>query len=81
MLYSVLVFTHPIHMIKFIMEMESRLMPQNVMNPSTPTSMEMIEKATQREQTGLGMKMRETTIMTPAAMATHWMVVGRTTRN
>ena len=56
-------------------------MPQNVMNPSTPTSIEMIEKATQREQTGLGMKMRETTIMTPAAMATHWMVVGRTTRN
>ena len=73
--------THPIHMIRFIIEMESRLIPQNVMKPSTPISMEMMEKATQREQTGLGMKMRETTIMTPAAMATHWIVVGRTTRN
>ena len=56
-------------------------MPQNVMKPSTPISMLTMEKATQSEQTGLGMKMRDTNIMIPAAMATHWMVVGNTTRN
>ena len=59
------------HIIRFIIEMESRLTPQNVMKPSTPSSMEHIEKATQREQMGLGMKMRETIIMTTAAMTTH----------
>ena len=69
------------HMIRLIMEMESRLMPQNVIKPSTPISMETMEKATHSEQTGLGMKMRDTNIMTAAAMATHWTVVGSTTRN
>ena len=69
------------HMIRLIIEMESRLMPQNVMKPSTPISMDTMEKATQREHTGLGMKIRETNIITAAAMATHWIVVGSTTRN
>ena len=68
-------------MIKLIMEMESRLMPQNVMKPRTPISMETIEKATQREQTGLGMKIKETIIIIPAAIATHCIVVGSTTKN
>ena len=68
-------------MIRLIMEMESRLMPQKVMKPSTPISMETMEKATQSEHTGFGMKIRETNIMIPAAMATHWIVVGSTTRN
>merc|ERR1719468_710141 len=30
---------------------------------------------------GLGMKIRETTIMTSAAINTHWMVVGNTIKN
>jgi hypothetical protein len=47
------------------------LIPQRVMNPKTPNSMETMEKATQREQRGLGMKMREMTIMTTAARVTH----------
>ena len=68
-------------MIRLIMEMESRLMPQKVMKPSTPISMETMENATQSEHTGFGMKIRETNIMIPAAMATHWIVVGSTTRN
>ena len=69
------------HMIRLIIEMESRLMPQNVMKPSTPISMDTMEKATQIEHIGLGMKIRETNIITTAAMATHWIVVGSTTRN
>ena len=73
--------SYPMHMIKLIMEMESRLTSQKVMKPMTPTSMEMMEKATHSEQTGLGIKMRETTIMMTAAMTTHWIVVGSTTRN
>ena len=56
-------------------------MPQKVMKPSTPISMETMENATQSEHTGFGMKIRETNIMIPAAMATHWIVVGSTTRN
>ena len=69
------------HMIRLIIEMESRLIPQKVIKPRTPISMETMEKATQRLQTGLGMKMRETNIMIPAAMATHCIVVGNTTKN
>ena len=73
--------TYPMHMMRLIIEMESRLIPQKVMKPRTPISMETMEKATQRLQTGLGMKIRETNIMMPAAMATHWIVVGNTTKN
>ena len=73
--------TYPMHMMRLIIEMESRLIPQKVMKPRTPISMETMEKATQRLQTGLGMKMSETNIMIPAAMATHWIVVGNTTKN
>ena len=69
------------HMIRLIIEMESRLIPQNVMNPRTPISMDTMEKATHKEQTGFGMKMSETNIIIPAAIATHWIVVGRTTKN
>ena len=53
------------------MEIESRLTPQSVMNPRTPSSMEMMEKATHREQIGFGIKIKETTIMTAAAITTH----------
>ena len=59
------------HIIKLIIEMESRLIFQKVMNPRTPISILIIENATQSEQTGLGMKMRDTNIMIPAAIATH----------
>ena len=59
------------HMMRLIMEMESRRTPQRVMRPMTPASMEMMEKATQREHSGLGMKIRLMTIMTPAATHTH----------
>ena len=72
---------YPMHMMRLIMEMESRLTCQNVMKPRTPSSMEMIAKATQREHTGLGMNMSEMNIITTAAITTHWIVVGRTTRN
>jgi hypothetical protein len=43
--------------------------------------METIENATQSEQSGLGMKMREMIIITTAANVTHWIVVGRTIKN
>jgi hypothetical protein len=43
--------------------------------------MDTMEKATHNEQSGLGMKTSEMTIMTTAASVTHWMVVGRTIRN
>ena len=69
------------HMIRLIMEMESRRTPHRLMNPTTPNSMEMIEKATHREHSGLGMKIRLTTIMTAAATQTHWIVVGKTSMN
>jgi hypothetical protein len=69
------------HMIRLIMEMESRWTPQKAMYPRTPSSMEMMEKATQSEHTGLGMKTTETPIMTTAAMTTHCTVFGRTSRN
>ena len=51
------------------------------MNPSTPSSIDTMEKATQSEQSGLGMKMSDITIMTTAANVTHWMVVGSTIKN
>ena len=69
------------HMMRLIMEMESRRSPHSVMRPMTPASMEMMEKATHSEQSGLGMKMREMTIITPAATDTHWIVVGNTEMN
>ena len=58
-------------MIRFIIEMESKLTPQRVMNPSTPSSIEIMEKATHSEQIGFGIKMSETTIITAAAITTH----------
>ena len=67
----VLLVAYPMHMMRLIMEMESRLTCQNVMKPRTPSSIEMMAKATQREHTGFGMKMREMNIMTTAAITTH----------
>lgn len=72
---------NPMHMMRLIMEMESKLTSHKAMNPTTPNSMEMIEKATQSEQMGLGMRIRDTTIMIPAATLTHWTVVVYTNRN
>ena len=69
------------HMMRLIIEMESRFTPQSVMNPTTPISIETIEKATQREQIGFGIIMRETIIIQIAATATHWIVVGITIKN
>lgn len=63
------------------MEIESRLTPQKVIKPMTPSSIDIMENATQREQTGFGMNTSETIIITTAATHTHWIVVGRTTRN
>ena len=73
--------TYPMHIMRLIMEMESRWTPQKAMYPRTPSSMEMMEKATQSEHTGLGMKTTDTPIMTTAAMTTHCTVLGRTSRN
>ena len=69
------------HIMRFIMDIESRFTPQSVINPTTPISIETIEKATQREQIGFGIITRETIIMQIAATATHWMVVGITIKN
>ena len=69
------------HMLRFIIDMESRFTPQSAMKPTTPISIETMEKSTQREQTGFGIIMRETIIMHIAATATHWMVVGITIKN
>ena len=69
------------HIIRLIIDIESRLTPHRVMKPNTPSSMEMMEKATQSEQMGLGMKIKDTTIITSAAINTHWMVVGNTIKN
>ena len=57
--------------IRLIIEIASRLIPQKAMKPSTPSSIDMIAKATQREQMGLGMKTRETMSMMRAARPTH----------
>ena len=46
-----------------------------------PVSMLMMLKATHREQLGLGMKMRETIIITVALMEMAWMETPRTTTN
>ena len=59
------------HMMRLIIEMESSRTPHRVMRPMTPASMDIMEKATQREHMGLGMKIRLMTIITPAATATH----------
>ena len=40
--------------------------------------MDTMEKATQREQSGLGMKIMATIIITPAANMIAWMLVERT---
>lgn len=52
-------------MIRFIMEMASKLTPQRDMNPTTPASMDTIENATQSEQSGFGIKMSDTPAPTP----------------
>ncbi len=69
------------HMIKLIIEIESKLTSQSVLKPTTPSSMDMMLNATHKEQIGLGINTRDTVIMTTAAMLTHWMVVGKTIRN
>ncbi len=71
----------PMHMIRLIIDIESRLTPHRVMKPTTPNSIDMILKATQREQIGFGIRTSETTIITTAATLTHWIVVGNTIRN
>ena len=72
---------NPMHMMRLIIEMESSLTPQSVMSPMTPASMEMIENATQSEHSGLGIKIKLITIITPAATVTHCTVVGNTEMN
>ena len=45
----------------------------NIFIIKPPTSMDMMEKATQRLQTGLGMRMKLTTIMNADVTNTDWM--------
>ena len=71
----------PMHIMRLIIEMESRLTFQKVINPTTPSSMDKMEKATHSEQIGLGMSKRATIIITTAATDTHWIVVGNTIKN
>jgi hypothetical protein len=60
---------NPMHIMRLIIEMESRLTSHNVMNPTTPSSMDTIEKATQSEQILLGISSSETmNIMTAATL-------------
>lgn len=62
---------NPMHMMRLIMEIESKLTFHKVINPTTPSSMDSIENATHSEQIGLGMSTRDTTIMIMAATLTH----------
>ena len=71
----------PMHIMRLIIEMESRLTFHNVINPTTPTSMETMEKATQSEQILLGIRSKETINIMIAATLTHWTVVGNTIKN
>ena len=71
----------PIHMMRLIMDILSRLTPHKVIPPTTPSSIDIIEKATHKEHCGCGMNIRATIIITTAATATHWIVVGLTIRN
>ena len=59
----------------------TRLIPHNVMNPSTPSSIDTMENATQSEQRGFGMKTSEMIIITTAASVTLCTVVGSTIKN
>ncbi len=68
-------------MIKFIIEIASKLTPHRDMNPTTPASIETIENATQSEQSGFGIKMRETPIIIMAAIKTQFIEVCRMRRN
>ena len=72
---------NPMHIMRLIIEMESRLTFHNVINPTTPTSMETIENATQSEQILLGISSNETINIMMAATLTHWTVVGNTIKN
>ena len=69
------------HIMRLIIEMESRLTSHKVMNPTTPISIDNMENATHSEQIGLGMSTKETIIIMTAATLTHWMVVGKTIKN
>lgn len=68
-------------MIKFIIEIESRLTPHKAMYPTTPASIDTILKATQKEHNIFGMKMNETSIMMPAPMIIFCIDNGRTSSN
>ena len=52
---------------RLIIEMESKLTFQSVIKPTTPTSIDKIEKATQSEQMGLGIRTKETNIIMTTA--------------
>ena len=41
---------NPMHIMRLIIEIESRLTSHNIMNQTTPTSMETIENVTQSKQ-------------------------------
>jgi len=71
----------PMHMMRLIIEIESRFTPHSDMYPATPASMETMDRATQRQQRMLGMKKKHTTIITSAPIIIHWMDVGRTSSN
>ena len=72
---------NPMHMMRLIIEIESRFTPHSDMYPATPASMETMERATHTQQRTLGMKTKHTTIITSAPIIMHWMDVGRTSSN
>ena len=55
------------HIMRLIIEIESKLTPHSVIKPTTPNSMDKMENATQSEQIGLGMRTKETNIIMTAA--------------
>nr|CAI5856024.1 unnamed protein product [Callosobruchus analis] len=71
----------PMHMIKLIIDIESKLTPHSAMYPTTPASIEMMLRATQKEHSIFGMKMKETSIIMLAPMIMFWMDSGRTNSN
>jgi hypothetical protein len=72
---------NPIHMIRLIIDIESRFTSHKDMYPTTPTSIDIILNVIQIEHKIFGMKMNEIIIIIIAPMTIHCIDVGRTSSN
>ncbi len=62
------------------MDPTARKTTHHVMNPTTPISMETMDRETQSEQMKEGMRTRAMSTITSAVTSTHWIVCGRMAR-